>query len=914
MYHGTSKSQPRDLGVQQLPARAEAIEHGEKTLVRPDRELAGGKATGQERMGSAGPGNEIVIQTPDRRLRVFVSSSPEELTEERRAVSRAVSGLRLTPVMFEHGARPHPPREVYRAYLAQSDVFIGLYWQGYGQRLPGGDVLGLEEEFDLASRLPKLLYVKEPAPARDPQLARLLGRIMQESSVSFHIFGGPAELGRLVREDLAALLSERFAAAARSPRAVPGWPRGLGPLPVSTTMLVGREQAIGEVADLLARPGARLVTLTGPGGVGKTRLAVAVAERQRGRLGGNIVFVSLAAVTDPGLVLPGIGRVVGADLARTPLDAVAERLGDEQWLLVLDNLEQVVGAAADLSRLLARCPGVVILATSRTVLGLRAEREYPVPPLPVAAAAGPSSVPADELMAWPAVALFVDRAQAVRPDFALTQANAAAVAEICARLEGLPLAIELAAARTRLLDPAALLARLAASLDVLSANAADLPGRQQTLRATVDWSVGLLDDAERSLLEAVSVFTDGWTIQAAARVADLTEDTALELSEALARHNLIYADGGPGSRLRMLDTIRAFVAEHLAARPDADQIRRRHADYYRMLAEHADSALRGAGHGQWLERLAAETGNLAAAVRWYLSHDRGPLPHLLRVLWPFWFLRDPLSEARTWIDQLLPTAGSLSPQARAELTWTAAVTALEVGDDSAALAARQQLSALQDVIGDPFLHAVCQLAIAWATPLTGDFDDALLAASAALDELHGQDEPLWTALAAGTLGSMETSAGHCDDALRHLSEIRDLADGFDSAWLAAWSRVQLGIVAVTQGQLDQARELLDDALTRSVQAHSTRSVTLCLTGFARLAFAEGDPEQAALLAGAADGLQQRAGIRAWPMLRQGQAELTDQIRQAQDPDRFAKMTAAGSRLSQQQAIAAIRHQHGQAET
>jgi tetratricopeptide (TPR) repeat protein len=301
-------------------------------------------------------------------------------------------------------------------------------------------------------------------------------------------------------------------------------------------------------------------------------------------------------------------------------------------------------------------------------------------------------------------------------------------------------------------------------------------------------------------------------------------------------------------------------------------------------------------------------------VRWYLGHDRGPLPHLLRVLWPFWFLRDPLTEARTWIGELLPAAGSLGPQARAELIWAAAVNALEVGDDSTALAARQQLAALRDVIHDPFLHAVAQLAIAWATPLTGDYGGALLAASAALDELHGQDEPLWTALAAGTLGSLETSAGRYDDAIPNLRQVRELGDRSGSAWLAAWSRVQLGTVAVLQGQLDQARRLLDDALTRSVQAHSTRSLTLCLIAFARLALAEADPEQAALLAGAADGLQRRVGLRAWPMQRQGEADLTGQIRQAQDPDRYSKMTAAGSRLSQQRAVAAIRRQHGTGTT
>ena len=571
-----------------------------------------------------GPRNETGIRTPDRRLRVFVSSTLAELADERRAVSRAVSALRLTPVMFEQGARPHPPRDLYRAYLAQSDVFIGLYWQRYGQAPPGVDVSGLEEEFDLSAGLPRLLYVKEPAPSREPRLARLLGRIREQASVSYRHFGGAAELGRLVRDDLAALLSERFASASVSTRAAPGRSRTLRPLPVSTTTLIGREQAIGDVAGLLIRPGVRLVTLTGPGGVGKTRLAVAVGERLSERFGERAVFAPLAAVSDPGQVLSGMARAVGADLAGTPLEAVAERLGDEQWLLILDNLEQVVGAAADLGELLARCPGVVILATSRTVLGLGAEREYPVLPLPAGSSADPSALAADELMTWPAVVLFLDRAQAVRPDFALTAGNAATVAEICRRLEGLPLAIELAAARIRLLDPGALLARLASSLDALGAGAVDLPGRQHTLRATVEWSVNLLDDAERSLLEVTSVFVDGWTIEAAAQVAGLKEDAALELSEALARHSLIYVDGGSSSRSRMLETIRAFVAEQLAARPDESQIRRRHADYYRAFAERADPALRGADHGQCLERLEAEAGNLAAAVGWYLESRSWP--------------------------------------------------------------------------------------------------------------------------------------------------------------------------------------------------------------------------------------------------------------------------------------------------
>jgi predicted ATPase len=375
-----------------------------------------------------------------------------------------------------------------------------------------------------------------------------------------------------------------------------------------------------------------------------------------------------------------------------------------------------------------------------------------VPPLPLPT--DPAIVPVDGLASSPAVALFVDRARAVRHDFALTQRNAWAVVELCRRLEGLPLAIELAAARTRLLDPDALLGRLARSLDALGTGAVDLPQRHRTLRATVEWSVGLLEEAERSLLETAAVFVDGWTIDAAAQVAALDEDRALELTEALARHSLIQLDRTElGPRSRMLETVREFVTERLAARPDGAEVGRRHADYYRTLAEQADRPLRGAGQNHWARRLQAEVGNLAAAVSWYLAHDPAPLPHLFRILWPFrvpwpfWSQRDYMGEAHTWVEELLPTADSMDPHARVELLWTSVVTALEVGDDQAALAAGRRLGQLLGGIGDPYLHAVSQLVMAWTSTLVGDFHGALREASASLTHLRGQDEPFWTAAA-----------------------------------------------------------------------------------------------------------------------------------------------------------------------
>jgi predicted ATPase len=853
---------------------------------------------------------KAAIRTPDQRLRVFVSSTLAELAEERAAVAGAISALRLTPVLFELGARPHPPREMYRAYLTQSDIFIGVYWQRYGWIGPGMDISGLEDEFRLSHSIPRLLYVKTPAPDREPRLTAMIAELEAEATDSYRSFSTPQELGRLVRDDLALLLSERFAAAAshadRSASPASNTDRrGPRSLPATSTSLIGREHDIVEVPKLLETPDVRLVTLTGPGGIGKTRLAIAVGDQLNDRYPRGTVFVPLASIAQPELVLPRIAAAVGATIegARPPLDVLVEQFAETPTLLVLDNLEQVVGVAPELDQLLARCPGLELLATSRTVLRLRAEREYPVGPLTVPAFS--ERPPMEQLASLPAVQLFVDRAQAVRYDFALTEDNALDVVEICRRLDGLPLAIELAAARTRLLEPGALLARLGSRLDALGTGPVDLPERQRTLRATVEWSIGLLDDAEQRMLATLSIFVEGWTVDAAMYVSDLTEDRALDLLDALAGHSLVNVDAtDAGPRFRMLESVRELAAERLAASEDLADVARRHAAYFGALVENADWPTER--QAEWADRLRTDEENLRIAIRWFFSHDIAPLPHIFRILWLFWQMLDRMPEGRAWIDELRLRADALDDRAQAELLLTSAVTAAEVGDDDSALAAVEAIERLEGRIDDPYLESAAQLAVSWILPIVDDVDGALQAASTALDGFREQNEP-FMAFAALTVGMLEMRLGRHDAARASLTEVNELGGQFGNNWLESAARTQLAALAVRAGHRDEARALLVESVDASGDTQlSTITVTFCLVAYAQLALAERDARRAAMALGAADGLRHRGGLRAWPLARRGEAELVTRVAQEIDPGVFNDAFAAGSELSQREAVALVR--------
>ena len=676
-------------------------------------------------------------------------------------------------------------------------------------------------------------------------------------------------------------------------------------MPVTSTALMGREDDIAAVADLLESPAVRLVTLTGPGGIGKTRLAIAVGEALHERSPSTrAVFVPLASIDDPELVLPRVAAAVGAVVegTRTPLDVLIEHFADNPTLLVLDNLEQVVAVAPELDRLLAACPVLKILATSRAVLRLRAEREYPVAALSVPAFPGPPSIAEASLL--PAVQLFVDRAQAVRYDFELTDDNAAAVVEICRRLDGLPLAIELAAARIRLLDPVALLARLENVLDALGAGPIDLPERQRSLRATIEWSVSLLDEGERNLMAALSVFVDGWTVAAAATVAELTEDRALDLLDALAGHSLVGAVAtAAGPRFRMLTTVREFAAELLDADGGRDRIERRHAEFFRSLVE--DVHWPTERQIDWVDRLRVDEENIRAAVQWFFAHDVTALPHLFRVLWLFWQMGDRMPEGRQWIDQLRLRADELADGEQAELLFNAAVTAVEVGDDDSALAAVEAIRHWDGQIEDPTLDSALQLAVSWTVPILDDFDGALQAATAALAGFRRSNDPLGS-FALLTVGMLEMALGHDDSARAHLSEVDELGSQFGNNWLESSARTQLAMLAVRSGRLAEADALLAESV-RAIRETTpiTLTVTFALVAHAQLVLARGETSRAAMALGAAEGLRARAGLRVWPIARRTERDLVASVAQQMDAEAYRLAFEAGAELPMRDALALI---------
>ncbi|HEY7873649.1 MAG TPA: tetratricopeptide repeat protein [Actinomycetota bacterium] len=846
------------------------------------------------------------IRTPDHRLRVFVSSTLEELAPERTAARAAISKLRLAPILFELGARPHPPRDLYKAYLEQSHVFIGVYWERYGWVAPGMDISGLEDEYMLSAGKPKLIYVKDPAPDRQPRLKQLLDRIRSDESVSYKKFKSASELRRLIEDDVALLLAERFegvdgASGVEGAEPLPAPARW----PVPASPIIGRFSELEAVTELLLRDDVRLVTLTGAGGIGKSRLALELVERLRDKFEDGVSFVALSPITDWKIVELTVAQSLGLPEAkgRPVMDQLKEHLAGRHALLYIDNFEQVLPAAPMVSALLAAAPQLKVLVTSRAVLNLRGEYEYVVPPLKLPA---PDNADLAQLDAYGAIKLFVERAQAANASFELGPDNVHAVVEICNRLDGVPLAIELAAARVRILPPQSLLDRLSKSLDALGTGTRDLPERQQTLRRTIDWSFELLDEDEKRFFARLAVFVRGQTLDAVEAVCNLEGDIdVFGLICSLVEKSLLVQQMMPSGEARFyqLGTVRQYALELLIESGERDELRRRHGEYYKDLALQAEKELRGPNQVIWVEALEAEYDNLRAALAWAEDQDD---PELLLQLtasaWAFWQVRGHLSETARWASKALGKGQTSESRARAEVLRAAGRVAHSRGDLERGKALYEEALEVWAKIGDDSgvgmsLKDLGNLAIEH-----DEYENArtLYEQSLALHRRAGNRvEEAATLNNLGVVGRLQEN---WDAAVDELTQSLELFRQIGDQQGTARCLLNLGGAYLGSGDAHKAGVLSRESLVLWRELGGKWDIVDCFEDMGSIAARTDRPADAARLYGAGDALREIVGATPSPFEQALMDQHLDRAKEALGEDGFRKAWDEGRSMSFDDAV------------
>jgi non-specific serine/threonine protein kinase len=639
-------------------------------------------------------------------------------------------------------------------------------------------------------------------------------------------------------------------------------------LPLRLTRFFGRAEELARLEATIGTGGARLVTLTGPGGTGKTRLAIELGARLCGRLAGAVWFAPLADLADPTLVPGAILDAMRIECApgRAPLDEIARALGGDRALLILDNFEQLAAEGAAIVRdLLERAPGLACLVTSRERLRLSGEVELPVPPLPTPdGGRGP-----EELAALPSVELFLDRAQAVRPDFQVTGANAAAVAELCRRLDGIPLAVELAAGRAAVLNPAQMLERLAShglgapvGLDLLVSRDRDAPARHRTLRAAIDWSRALLPPELARFFARLAVLRGGFGLEAAEAIASEREGLALESLARLRECSLVEVEGeGRETRFRLLETIREYAAE---AVPEEERaaLARRHAAYFAALAERAAPGLDGPDQAAFFDRLAAEEENFRAALR-ACAADPTLLETGLRLgaaLWRFWQVRGRAAEGRRLLEALLARAPGRSA-ARALGLRAAGVLAASENDLGAARVLLEESLAILRALGDRAGAVKALNGLGAVASSGGDLDGARAFYEEALALARALGDRRGAAILLNNLGVTAWARGECAAARGQIEEALAIERELGNRLVVGMSQDNLGLLAIDRGDFARARTSIEEAMAIFREVGYARGVAQSLVHLARMRVAEGDGPGARALAEEGLAEYRRLGLR-----------------------------------------------------
>jgi predicted ATPase/class 3 adenylate cyclase len=658
-------------------------------------------------------------------------------------------------------------------------------------------------------------------------------------------------------------------------------------LPPQPTLIIGREKEVDACIEMLQRDDVWLVTLTGPGGIGKTRLALQVAAEMLDVFEHGTFFVPLAPITDPSLVASTIAQALDVrEVGGQPvLEGLKEYLSDKEVLLVLDNFEQVVGAAALISDLLESAPRLKVLATSRAPLRISSEREMPVPPLRLPDHAHPPAP--EQLSQYEAVALFIARAVSVKPDFAINNENAPAVAEICYRLDGLPLAIELAAARVKMLSPAMLLARLDSRLKLLTGGARDLPARQQTLRGTIDWSYGLLEEAEKMLFARLAVFVGGCTLEAAEAVCcdfgvsildfGLEGDPksvellplggeVIDLLESLVNKSLVaqIEDEEADLRFTMLETIREYATECMLASGEEGALRRRHAECFLQVAEQALPKLRGPEQTEWMRRLEREHDNFRAALEWTRQTTDDPSNpkskiqnpksevglRMATALWPFWWRRGYLTEGRGRVMAALALIDTEPTLLRSNALYAAGYMACLQRDFEAGRPLLDESLSIRRQLGEKKLIAVSLTGLAQASRLQGDYAEARRLQEESLQIAQELRDPASSASAFNNLGLDHTGLGDYEAARASLEQSLAISRRSGDDWGAATALNNLSLVARARQDYEIAETHAAESLRLRRALGDKFGIAFSLSGLAASASALGEWERAAFLLGA----------------------------------------------------------------
>jgi predicted ATPase/class 3 adenylate cyclase len=723
----------------------------------------------------------------------------------------------------------------------------------------------------------------------------------------------------------------------------------LNNLPIQPTPLLGREREVAEIADLLRHADVRLLTLTGTGGTGKTRLALQSAAELIDDFEDGVFLVALAPISDPELVASTVaGALSVSESAGRPLkEDLRDFLNTKELLLVLDNFEQVVDAAPLVGELLSGCPGLKVLATSRTLLRIYGEHEYAVRPLELP---DPDHLPPIEtLRQYEAIRFFTERARAANAHFSLTNENALAVAEICARLDGLPLAIELAAARTKLLSPQAMCSRLSDPLKFLTGGARDLPERQRTLRGAIAWSHALLNEDEQALFARLSVFSDGCALEAVEAVCDPVGDLFVDVLEGLSslldksllrQEEMVEEE----PRFVMLETIREYARERLELSGEAEEIRRMHAEYFLALAEQGASEQQGPEETAWLERLDLEHDNMRAALSWMLeSEEAEPGMRLAGALWQFWDMRGYYGEGRRWLEEALAKDGRASAVRAKALEGVGWLADLQGDIDRAVAAAEEGLSLSARVKIESSVRASFLRILGSAAYVHGDHEQAarLYEESLALSREARDERGVASSLL--QLGNVSSDLGDHEEAKTFYEEGLALSRKLDDKALLASALISvgaefllqgdhergamlneeaaelyrergnrghlqyaldnLGWAALVRGNLQQAEELHRESLALSRQLGDKLVAAEALEGLACSASARGEAERVARLFGAAEALREAVGYRQEPREHALREPYLVAARPRLSEARWDAAWAEGRRLGFEEAIA-----------